>query len=98
MKITPLVLLIASNAFAAAPWELLTQGAAEENSTRRALAIVALGTIRTPQADKLVLAAVVDKAPAVRLAAVSALAEQKSRAAIPKRKAALDDEAAEISF
>ncbi len=98
MRIALLVLLIASNAFAAAPWEVLTQGAAEENSTKRAVAIVALGTIRTPQADKLVLAAVSDKAVPVRLAAVSALAEQKSRTAIPKLKAALEDEAAEVSF
>src|SRR5437588_326002 len=98
MKTAPVVLLIASNAFGAAPWELLTQGAAEENAARRAMAIVALGTIRTAQAEKLVLAAVSDKAVPVRLAAVSALAEQKSRAAVPKLKAALDDEAAEVSF
>jgi HEAT repeat protein len=98
MKITSVVLLIASNAFAVAPWEMLTQGAAEENSTRRALAIIALGTIRTPQAEKLVLAALSDKSSPVRLAAVSVLAEQKSRAAIPKLRAALDDEAAEVSF
>jgi len=98
MRIATLFLLVVSNAFAAAPWDVLTQGAAEENSTRRALAIVALGTIRTPQADKLVLAAVSDKAAPVRLAAVSALAEQKSRSAIPKLKTALDDEAAEVGF
>jgi HEAT repeat protein len=98
MRIAPLVLLIASNALAAAPWEMLTHGAAEENSIRRAQAIIALGTIRTPQAEKLVLAALDDKAAGVRLAAVSALAEQKSRAAIPKLRLALDDEAAEVSF
>ena len=38
MRIATLVLLIASNAFAAAPWDVLTQGAAEENYTKRALA------------------------------------------------------------
>jgi HEAT repeat protein len=98
MKIAALVLLIASNVFAAAPWEILTQGAAEENSTKRAQAIIALGTIRTPRAEKLVMAALSDKSATVRLAAVSALADQKSRAAIPKLKLAVDDEAAEVSF
>ena len=77
---------------------MLTQGAAEESSTRRALAIFALGTIRTPQADRFVLAALGDKSPTVRLSAVSTLGEQKSRAAIPKLRVALDDEAAEVSF
>src|SRR5207244_366454 len=86
------------NVFAANPWALLTQGAADENSTRRALAIAALGTVPTAQAERLVESALKDKDSIVRLSAVSALAERKSRAAIPKLRAALDDDAAEVSF
>ena len=98
MKIAPLVLLFALNIFAASPWELLTQGAGDDDSSKRAQAIVALGTIRTLQADRLVLAALNDKSSTVRLAAVGTLGEQKVRAAIPKLRVALDDEAAEVSF
>jgi HEAT repeat protein len=98
MKIISIVLLIASHAFAAAPWVMLTEGAAEDNSITRTNAIVALGTIQTPEAEKLVVAALADKESAVRLAAVSALGEQKSRAAIPKLRVALDDESEEVSF
>ena len=76
----------------------MTQGAAHDDSSKRAHAIVALGTIRTPQAERLVLAALDDKPSTVRLAAVGTLGEQKTRAAIPKLRVALDDEAAEVSF
>jgi HEAT repeat protein len=78
MKFACLLALITSSVFAAAPWELLTQGAAEENSTKRAHAIVALGTVPTAEAESLVMAALSDKSSVVRLAAVTALAEQKS--------------------
>ena len=44
MKIVCFALMIAFNLFAVSPWEMLTQGAAEDNSTRRAQAITALGT------------------------------------------------------
>ena len=98
MRFVPLLFLIAFNAFAVTPWQLLTQGAADDNSSQRAHAIVALGTIRTPQAERLVLAALNDKSSTVRLAAVSVLGEEKTRAAIPKLRVALDDEAAEVSF
>jgi len=49
---------------------------------QRAQAIAALGTIRTAEADKLVQAVLKDKESIVRLEAVNALAERKSRAAI----------------
>src|SRR5438445_5264031 len=80
------------------PWEILTRGAAEESAIRRAQAIAAIGTMRTVRADKLVEAAVNDKDSTVRLAAVNALAERKSRASIPQLKRALDDESGEVSF
>src|SRR5207253_6823025 len=98
MRFVLLPFLFALHMFAASPWELLTQGAAEENSTKRAQAIGALGTVRTSQAEKLVEAALSDKDSLVRLTAVTAIADRRSRSAIPKLRAALDDEAGEISF
>jgi len=77
---------------------MLTDGAAESSPYKRSPAISALGTIPTPDARKLVDAALTDKEILVRLAAVSAIAERKSRADIPKLKKALDDESGEVSF
>jgi HEAT repeat protein len=79
-------------------WEILTDGAAESSPYKRSPAISALGTIPTPAARKLVDAALVDKEILVRLAAVSAIAERKSRADIPRLKIALDDDSGEVSF
>jgi len=79
-------------------WEILTHGAADENAVKRAEAITALGSIRLTRARTLVEAALSDKDSRVRFAVVSSLVEGKTRAAIPKLKLALDDEAAEISF
>src|SRR5437667_10971142 len=98
MKFACLIALITSSVFAATPWELLTQGAAEENSTKRANAIVALGTVPTAEAESLVTAALTDKSSVVRLAAVTALAEQKSPDVVPKLRAALDDDKADVSL
>jgi HEAT repeat protein len=80
------------------PWDLLTKGAAAENAPHRAQAIAAIGTIPQARAGKLVEAALSDKDSTVRLAAVNALAERKSRAAIPKLKLALDDDSGEVGF
>ncbi len=79
-------------------WEILNQGIAEQYGPKRAQAYAAVGTIRTPDAEKLLNNALADKDFTVRLAAVSVLAERKSRADIPRFKKALDDEAAEVSF
>jgi HEAT repeat protein len=98
VKSTSLVLCMASTLLGATPWEILTQGAADENLAKRAQAVAAIGSIRTARADKLVEGALSDKESAVRLAAVNALAERKSRAAIPPLRAALEDESAEVSF
>jgi HEAT repeat protein len=82
----------------ATPWEILTEGAAEQNYIKRAQAIAALGTIRTPEANKFVDAAMADKELPIRLAAVSALADRKLRSDIPRLRLALEDEAGEVSF
>src|SRR5215472_17931975 len=79
-------------------WEILTGGAAEENAYKRAPAIRALATLHTPEADKFVEIAMTDKEVLVRLAAVSAIADRKSRVDIPKLKTALEDESGEVSF
>lgn len=79
-------------------WDTLKEGAAENNPYKRAPAIAALATVRTPEADKLVKAALTDKDFIVRLAAVGALADRKSRADIPNLKVALDDESGEVAF
>jgi HEAT repeat protein len=77
---------------------MLTSAAAEDSPYKRVPAIVALGTIQSAEADKLVVAALKDKEVFVRFAAVNALAERKSRADIPKLKIALEDQAGEVSF
>jgi HEAT repeat protein len=82
----------------AGAWEILTRGAAEESAIKRAHAVTAIGTIRLARADKLVEGALSDKDATVRLAALNAMAERKSRAFVPKLKLALDDDAAEVSF
>lgn len=79
-------------------WATLQEGAAEQNPYKRAPAIAAIGTIRTPEAGKLIDAALADKDVIVRLAAAGALAERKSRADIPKLRRALEDESGEVSF
>jgi HEAT repeat protein len=79
-------------------WRILTEGAAESSPYKRAPAISALGTIPSPEARKLVDAALTDKEILVRLAAVSAMADRKSRADIPRLKIALDDTSGEVSF
>jgi HEAT repeat protein len=79
-------------------WQMLTAAATEESGYKRAPAIAALTTIRSPEADKLVVAALTDKDLLVRFAAVSGLADRKSRADIPKLKTVLDDESGEVSF
>jgi len=79
-------------------WQILTEGAAEGSGYKRSEAISALGTIRSAEADKLVVAALADKDIMVRLAAVGTLAERKSRADIPMLKRALSDDSGEVSF
>jgi HEAT repeat protein len=79
-------------------WQMLTAAAAEESGYKRAPAISALTTIRSPEADKLVVAALADKDLLVRFAAVSGLADRKLRSDIPKLKMVLDDESGEVSF
>ena len=101
MRLTLCISLLMAHVLAAAnspTWQMLTEGAADASGYKRAPAISALTTIRSPEADKLVAAALKDKDLLVRFAAVSGLADRKSRADIPKLKTVLDDESGEVSF
>jgi HEAT repeat protein len=101
MRLTLYCALLSAHVLAAAnspAWTILTGGAAEQSPYKRVTAIVALGTIQSPEADKLVVAAMKDKEVFVRFAAVNALAERKSRADIPRLKTALQDQSGEVSF
>ncbi len=76
----------------AAAWQLLAEGVAERQSTKRMRAIVAVGTIGIrPEAVKLIEAALGDKDSAVRETAATTLGEIKSRRSIPRLQQALDD-------
>ncbi len=80
-------------------WSILTRGVADENATRRAQAITALGTIeKLPKAIELVEPALADKEWTVRQAAAAALGEMKARTSIPKLHQALDDNTPEVIF
>lgn len=80
-------------------WKVLEDGLSDErNSERRARAALALGLAGGVKGRKLAEGSLSDANPEVRVAAVQALAEMDARAAIPKIKAALDDEDAGVVF
>src|ERR1700722_2120299 len=91
-------LALAATDISVGAWDILNKGIAEQYAPKRAQAYSAVGTIRTPDAEKLLNDALTDKDYVVRLTAVGVLAERKSRADFPRLKKALDDEAAEVSF
>lgn len=78
---------------------MLTAGANSHTLARRQEALAALGTMgANRRAVRLVEAALSDKDPSVRQLAAQNLGEMHARSSIPKLKAALDDESAEVSF
>jgi HEAT repeat protein len=80
-------------------WKCLNDGLAEKNYDRRAQAIAALGTIGLRRnAVSLIEGGLNDKDSPVRQAAVDVLGNMKSRASIPKLRAALDDNSAMVRF
>jgi hypothetical protein len=81
------------------PWEILTTGAAARNSTHRAEAVAALGTIRpNRRVVNLIERALTDKDPFIRQPAARTLGEMRARASIPKLVHALADDSPEVSF
>lgn len=80
-------------------WDVLKEGLAEHNTSKRAQAITALGSIgAAPQVVALVVGALKDKDVVVRQTAAAVLGEMQARRALPNLREALDDESAEVSF
>ncbi len=73
-------------------WEILRSAASDNETPKRAKAILVLGILRgDSDAESLALTALDDKEPEVRAAAADALGEMRSTAAIPKLHEELDD-------
>jgi HEAT repeat protein len=95
--LTPAALL--STGVEIGSWDVLKEGLAEHNTSKRAQAITALGSIgATPQVVQMVVGALKDKDVVVRETAAAVLGEIHARRALPNLKQALDDESAEVSF
>src|SRR6202035_4969614 len=78
-------------------WDILKQGMAEHNISKRAQAITALGSIGpAAKVVKMIVGALKDdKDVVVRQTAAAVLGEMQARLALPNLKEALDDESAE---
>lgn len=95
--LTPAALL--STGVEIGSWDVLKEGLAEHNTSKRAQAITALGSIGvTPGIVKMVVGALKDKDVVVRQTAAIVLGEMHARRAVPNLRKALDDESAEVSF
>jgi HEAT repeat protein len=81
------------------PWQILTSGATDHNSMRRAEAIAALGTMPpSPRVLHLVENALEDKDSSIRQLAAINLGQMRARRSIPRLKKALNDPSPEVSF
>jgi HEAT repeat protein len=81
------------------PWQILTSGATDHNSMRRAEAIAALGTMApSPSVLHLVENALDDKDSSIRQLAAMNLGQMRARRSIPRLKKALNDPSPEVSF
>jgi hypothetical protein len=74
-------------------WQLLEKGCASDKTSNRATAVLVLGLIpNNAKSARLAEKALTDDKPEVRTAAAAALGEMRSRASIPKLRAAFDDQ------
>jgi HEAT repeat protein len=74
-------------------WRLLESACASDKTTNRATAVLVLGLIpNNKRSAELAEKALTDSKPEVRSAAAAALGEMRSRASIPKLRAAFDDQ------
>ena len=81
------------------PWQILTSGATDHNSMRRAEAVAALGTMPpSPRVLHLVENALDDKDSSIRQLAAMNLGQMRERRSIPRLKKALNDPSPEVSF
>ena len=73
-------------------WQLLESACTSDKTTNRATAVLVLGLIpNNKRSAELAEKALTDNKPEVRSAAAAALGEMRSRASIPKLRAAFDD-------
>lgn len=80
-------------------WQTLTDGLNAKKFSDRVIALKAMADLGpNPKGVRLVSAVLKDKDPDVRAQAAATLGEMKSRAAIPTLRAALDDDAPQVSF
>jgi len=80
-------------------WQILTAGVGSDNASKRSEALAALATIGARRdVVRLVEGRLADKEAEVRQLAAALLGTMKARAAIPKLRAALEDENADVSF
>src|SRR5438445_6772963 len=83
----------------AQPWHVLTEGATDHNSMRRAEAIAALGTMApSPRVLHLVENALDDKDSSIRQLAAMNVGQMRARRSIPRLTKALNDPSPEVSF
>jgi HEAT repeat protein len=81
------------------PWQILTAGATNHNVTRRGEAVAALGTIGPKtRVVGLLQQSLHDEDASIRQLAATTLGEMRARAAIPKLKEALQDDAPAVRF
>jgi HEAT repeat protein len=74
-------------------WQLLESACTSDKTTNRATAVLVLGLIlNNTRSARLAEKALTDDKPEVRSAAAAALGEMRSRASIPKLRAAFDDQ------
>ena len=74
-------------------WRLLESACTSDKTTNRATAVLVLGLIpNNKRSAELAEKALTDSKPEVRSAAAAALGEMRSRASIPKLRAAFDDQ------
>lgn len=80
-------------------WRTLTDGLNAKKFSDRVIALKAMADLGpNPKGVRLVAAVLKDKDPDVRAQAAATLGEMKSRAAIPALRAALDEDAPQVSF
>jgi HEAT repeat protein len=80
-------------------WKMLTDGVNSDKYPTRSDAIAALAILETDRrAVRLMIKALEDKNPIIRVQAAASLGDIKARAAIPTLRVALDDKEPQVSF
>ena len=85
---------------ALSPWKTLSMGLSDRNTSRRAEALQALGTLQSsPRAIRLITATLAgDQDSSIRAIAANVLGEMRARSAIPSLRKSLKDESMGVRF